>query len=701
MPSLARRVALAALAALALLAPAPASQPASALAAPVQDPEDARPTGQVVDDGELIDHDYAFALREPGRRWSVMAEADVQVLVPDGCAGMSSREGVYLVVIVEHIPIEDVDAFADLTIDSMPLEYKRVLSREAGEHEGHPCVRYEVSGRVEGLSVVYSGVVFARGEFAYQVLSWSLRDAARGGAALEEALGAFRLLDADPVSRVVQEQERDDRGVDWRVLGGVFESAAYGVRLRDAQGWSILTGERLAQANEDASVGAYDPSCEAYAMVIAEVAAGVDEDAFRDFVMLQSLSGLGVSGAQSTRTFTVGGVEREFSTLESTELGGFGMRFHYTNWMRDGVCTQVIAWSPILFAERADESFARLLAGLEEMSEGDRAALHDELSALPDEQDHVGPSSALRGGVFREFDAGVEWRRPVGSLWKLVAGDAARRRNADTCLYFECQAAGLYGQLIAETDVFMEADELHEFAVQNVLAVGEGEVLSHERYEVDEVVHDTSRVRVETEDGIGFDWLLTTVAGEGRAIQLMVWGTYGNLERSMETAVAARDGLRVHPGAIPMVSREDGRYVDHRLGFSLRVPRGNEPAQELPTAVRSIATGVEFADGAVNYGLFAVWMPTMSGDTEGLDDLFREQFRSISFDDVPRWLRSQQYESEPVTYAGLDATRIRFERRGEHVEAVFFFAGKRLFGLIGGGDVGEPIDLEGRLTLLP
>src|SRR5262249_36320956 len=110
-----------------------------------------------------------------------------------------------------------------------------------------------------------------------------------------------------------------------------------------------------------------------------------------------------------------------------------------------------LLWYATNLSNKLDSMLQAGLSGIRFLDEPARQALKQELDSLPDVQNAVGPAYALRCGVYRDFDAGVTWRKPAGwpSL-RLYVGPAARKRNQDSSLYFEDPESGIYGLLITE-----------------------------------------------------------------------------------------------------------------------------------------------------------------------------------------------------------------------------------------------------------
>jgi hypothetical protein len=210
--------------------------------------------GQTSRAGKLTDHDYAFELRAP-QGWIVRDEGEMASIVPDAVAGLYSRSGAWIAVIVELMPEGTTLAgMADLLVEGMTLVDREQLARHDTTFVGCPALRMVHRGSIEGLDVVFEHRVFTRADFMYQVVGWSL---AADGAEENIAAGiaAFSLVDGEPRLRHRDLSIRDQLGAEWEVHGGTYTSLAYGLTVTPPSGWRLVVGTELDQMEEEAIVG--------------------------------------------------------------------------------------------------------------------------------------------------------------------------------------------------------------------------------------------------------------------------------------------------------------------------------------------------------------------------------------------------------------------------------------------------------------
>jgi hypothetical protein len=123
---------------------------------------------------ELVDEEYRFRLVAPGAEWQLLGEDEARKMAPDAVAMLLQPRGVFAAVIVEHAPDADVAAMAAVMRDAVGCEEPVDEGTWEIEYRGRAAVRYQLSGRVDELTLRYQNTVFRNGEFLYQLLCWGL-----------------------------------------------------------------------------------------------------------------------------------------------------------------------------------------------------------------------------------------------------------------------------------------------------------------------------------------------------------------------------------------------------------------------------------------------------------------------------------------------------------------------------------------------
>jgi len=670
------------------------------LFAPCVVAQEERASGQELRDGVLFDHDYSFSLHRPGSRWDLRVEKQIKSLVPDAVAGMVRSPQPYLVVIVERIAMEDVTDYSDILIEGLALEDKQVLDRELIKFSGLDAERFRVRGKTQGLSVEFLYTNFLREGFAFQVLAWSLVDGDGADPALLEAANAFHILQPDPVGRVQENTGvRNADGVGWRLRAGVFESANYGFRLGEVQGWRVLVGDELRLLSPDAEIGYHHQQTESYVIFILEKAAGVVRDDFLAGLRQGVALDLGVTASARSLVFETAGTRREYQLLEPGHSNPLPLSYLYDAWFEEDICLQVLAWRASAIEQAEGDPFATVFGALEFLSPAELERLHAELAGLSASQDYVGRESSLRDGVFRDFANDFEWVIPQTGLWTVLAGQAAREQNEDARLAFESKVSGLFGELIVEHDVGLDSAEYHEAAL--ALMGFDGASASGdepERVMLGEVEARTSLFDTE-EEGMLLRWHVTTCMWGDHALQIVLWGARDNLTRTQELAKAVRAGLRLHPSGLEATRRTGARYIDDRMGYELHFERGTHVRDVTSDKVSAISSEVALKRAAHGMRVFAVWFPLQAGDEESLRRLAHDAVLRVCNGVHPSSSDDRVYEEGTAQLSGRAAKRLRFEAGGRRYEALYVIVGSRLIGAITERSKRRGMDIEETLRL--
>lgn len=667
---------------------------ALALLAPLALAQDERKGGQELVDGALYDHDYSFVLRAADEGWALQDEDAIRAFVPDAVAGAIRAPQLFCALVAERLPNTEVVDFARLLLDGMPVENKQVVEFEEIEYLGLPGVRFLMSGRIEGVNVLYLNTVFVRDDWAFQLLAWTVEGMGLGREALIAPSENFELLEPAPRARSAVPGPRNAHGASWRVREGVFESAAFGFGVEPPEGWTLLVGERLELLNPDGYFGLYHQESECYLVCIAEAVVGAEEENFLNYLRGGIAFNLGRAPLEDELVFEAAGKPRSFLDFGDVGVSGVGLRHLHTAWIEGSNCLQLIAWHPTSLASEAEAVLGEATSAVYLLEEAARIELAAALAELPDRDLHIGPGSSLRGGVYRDFELGLTWAEPRGPMWDTRAGQLVRQFNPMARMQFVSDPTGLAGQLLAEASFGYENEEYHELVVQPLLELPQAKVLEETRaFDSWGVPAQTTSVTAVV-DGLELSWAVATTVYEGIALQWLVWGSFSNLSHHAAEVESARDALRVNRAGLPMTRVEGGRFYDDRLGYSLSMGEGASAIEDItPPQIRALGGVVTYESGENRVIAMAMWSPQL-GHTEEHADFVAELFAGA----FPERAREAEYETSASELAGRPATRLVFKDEGDGVEARFITEGGRLFALCVAGpsstEAYDPTQLE-------
>ena len=336
------------------------------------------------------------------------------------------------------------------------------------------------SGTIQGLRARYANVLVLNEGHLYQILSWTIDDRPESFEALHELERSFRFLEGPVRGRSVAKEAKDDYGVGWRVREGVFESPAYRLRVQPKENWRLLTGSELENINPDAEVGLQNTANETYVLVIPELAPRQEAEPFLDYLDSVFSANMGVEHEAEAK-LAIGGDTRDFRRYRAD----FGVELVYWHeaWFEGPFCYQVTGWRAPVEDAQDLAAVQEGLSCIEVIGAEEANRLGDELRQLPDKEGQVGPDFALRGGRYRNYSFGFEWKKPASGFWNAQAGQLARMQNEDACLTFQDKVSGLFGEVIVEA--WNDSLEAYEAVVVEAMQAGVVSLEVSERESVD------------------------------------------------------------------------------------------------------------------------------------------------------------------------------------------------------------------------
>jgi hypothetical protein len=637
------------------------------------------------------DADYRFRIRRPAAGWRLLDEREARTIVPDAIAGATDVRGTYLVVIVEEVGEQPLDAMAELLREGLQSAAEEVTlgEVEALTFQGLPARRWESRARVKGVPVQYAHLVTIRGKFAYQLVAWTIQQAREADverSSLHTLADHFTFVEGEARARAVKQAKHDVVGVGWRVKDGTYQDAVNGVECTPPPGWRLAVGQELRSMNDSACVGLIGGDPEAYVILISEAVRGADPAALTRNLRA-GLTETGTAAGAAT-SLLVGG--RAFSMQGYRMAHQVPIRMHHGVRIDGGRAVQVQWWAIESVVERARPRVVEAVKSLRFLDGVEQRVLAAELRTTRDPQEHVGPGHALRAGVYRDFEHGFTWTKPAG-FWTLTAGDEARARNEDATLFMEDAATGLQGMVIAETIEGVEAQSLHNLLVERLKP--KDKVPDAEVIELEGGTALSTEVRPGTLE-MPFRYVVTSVVRGDRATQLLLWGLEGNVDAARPQLASAIRAL-AFPEPLTAVETGAAAYVDHRMGFRLKRPPGKGWVftKMTPPQLQSVGTLAAFRrlDGLVMAGAFCALAEEQ--DDRLLRDLAVQAMRKSAPGDPVE---------TTATVAGLPARRL--ETTGTSPMVAWIFGRGRTFYMLLVGAPGKlevpPEEIPGLIELL-
>ncbi len=633
-------------------------------------------------EGTVIENiPYRFRLAQPGPNWQLLEHDDARQIASDAQAAVSIDTGLTAVVIVEHVPGLNLEQMSTLILESMPIEGKSFTARESEIYVGLPALRFEVSGLVNDIPMDYAGRIFLREEFSYQVIAF----APRGTAKKEDwdrAFESFSLTDGEIKPVIDNTISPDMIGVGWRLKDGVFESAVSGLRVSPQSGWRAVVGAEARRMNADAEVVLVHQAPDAYFLVIPERIGASSEEAYT------------MNRVDSTAVTLKGTVKRTQiksellgKTVDSTVLseGEVPWTFQVSVAFDKGWAVQATGWYAAGVGEDGEKAIAEAMKSVAWLPQRERDALRRELLAAPDQQDVVGSAFSLRSGVFRDYEYGLQWAKPKG-FWELSVGQEVRAINPRALLYGRYSNSALHILLIADDSIAeVDASSYHERSVMSVQQrLGLDVTKSKQKSRIGSGAALLSDGKTTT-GGIDLGYRIVTAASGKRGVQLHIWGVATSMkEHALAAALAAR-ALELHP-RLPASEMRKGVYLDHRLGFSMKLDREYRYTDSTPAELAGIGSYPTWGvDGKDWIGVLALRAIEAGRDREWsmnlMEDRIRESFSKI--------VKSGIAKKEEVTLVGMPARHLSWTANGMRLDAYLVRRHQTIYALAAtdaGGD---------------
>jgi hypothetical protein len=576
---------------------------------------------------EVVDEDYRFRLDWPGKGWKLLSEKEIRKMSPDAVAGAMYQSGkVYGAIIVESATSTDLDGMVKLIQDGRPVENPDYSPTQKLTFAGNEAARFEMRGQAQGVPVVMDTIIFLHDDYAYQLVGWTAGDS--GSASFDAFFNAFSITEGKVVGRTAPTISTA-HGVGWRVMGGVFESAVAGMRIRPKHGFRLTVGEELAQTNADAEVGwTRQQPHEVFGQVIVEPAPETKPSAdYLKGLEANFLTSFGATSADVTKTATVAGIEVTFKLARATDP--VGLSIYHGVLVANGKIAQLVFWSLSAAEEPLWEAVVQAAETIELLSVTDREVLARELRAVRDPQNTITLSTVLRDGVFKDFAGGWSWKAGDG-FWRLRAGAQARAVDPTSTLYMEEPTLGVYGTMSNLATEGADADAFHRHVI-SVMGFTPTPVASRKIAGADA---RTSLVEiVDPNTKISGTYHTTTITRGDRGVVVMFWGNTSHMKPDALTA--AVDRLTLHEPPLRAVDIDGTRHRDNRMGYAVTLPDGSwVHDDETPEPFKELGSIVVWKKGGKQFGVISLNAMSVDQDadwfTDFVEQIFRDQARSFT-----------------------------------------------------------------------
>jgi hypothetical protein len=526
----------------------------------------------------LVNQDFQFSIRWPGEGWTLLDAREARAIVPDAVAGARGRKGVHGAVIVENIDPPDLEAVARQMADNVGVRDKQTSPFARLDFAGEKAVRWGTTGTINGMSVRFEHTVFAHQKHLYQVLAFAAGQQARAdGSDFRPFTEAFALLPGPVRDRAESVKVADMAGVGWRVRGGIYESAVYGLRVVPRAGWHVSVGAELARMNGSAEFGLARSSPQAFVVLLAERAPPeAERPAYADGIVGRTVRTVGGSLTGPPLRHEVGGVSVPLT--EYVSAGALPMRYLHGILFHGPEALQLVGWTT---AGEGDAGRAAVLEGLdaiELLDDAGRTALRQELEGKADPQSQVGPEFSFRRDVYRDFGRGFSFRRT--GLWRLAAGDRARAHHEGATLWLDQPSLGVMAFVTVSDPSKLDPLEGHHHEVAIRLDKVQAGPLPAK---LGGFLALRSEGLVQSE-AVRLRWEVNTLARDHRIFAVNVWGLPADMAAAREAIDQMLGDFEFGGPQLEPPAARDGRYRDERLGFSYAPPPGDWQAKDITPA---------------------------------------------------------------------------------------------------------------------
>ncbi len=629
---------------------------------------------------------YRFKVEGLDDRWKIMVGEEAGNVLPDASLVAMRIGGIYGGIVVE--PLGDVDPsnYIKLLVSNMTasLVDPEFSETETLEYKGKDARVVEIDVKVNGIPFHYRLLAFVHQGFGYQVLTWETT-AKSGGGHGKEFFDAVEIVEGEITAPPVVALA-DSNGIGRRVHQGRFESPVFRLAVRPAEGWKLMSETELLQQTDGAEMGLKHDGLGAYVAIAPEHAAGSRREALEAAMLEDVTASVGDGGeVLEPGRFEVCGREVEFQRFVVD--AGLPLRMYQGLFFEGEISYKVTAWH---FEQRSGELAPAIqegLGGVSLLTAEEAAAIGTDLAKVPDHQSAVGPEFSLRGGVYRDFESGVVWRKPDG-FWRITSGDQATLNNSVISFQAEELSHGLYLQLVSESAEDWSEEDYHVAVLSNFAPEeGFGEPVSFDPVDVDGKPALVSKVSQDIQGMTMERFVVTTVRG-GFGHQMQFWSWGDGVKGTPELIGKCVAGFTFPGETLVKTEKSSNTYHDHRVGYRISLPGiGWRIREDMDPTIAPIGSSVSCTRGRESVMLMGLNIND-SRQAQATMRAIIENMLKINYD---RASNSGSTESSTVI-KGATAKVMSFEIGDRHGRAITFSHQGVIYLMI--VDAGQPAAAE-------
>lgn len=545
-----------------------------------------------------VDKEYQFQITWPGDNWKVLDQAEAARLAPDALSGLiNTKNKTFAVVIVEKMPDVKLKKYFDIITSAMTLEDKQITAVEEKNFQKYPTISFTITGKISSVPFTYQGLIINRNGIMYQLLAWSPGVKTPDSQTVQKS---FSILPGTVVGRnAATKPVPDSSGAGWRVKNGIYESALTGIRISPLPGYRVIVSGELAEMNEDAEVGLLRGNPDVYLTVISEPAPKKVAKALKDAAQRTFFENLEVKGKPQIVQLTSMGKKRDFYVAQ----GNLPMEFLYGTIVQNGYLYQIISWYSTGLKTIARPEAKKAVSAVQQVSTKQQKLLANELLTAPDGQHGVGLDFSLRQGAYRNYQHNIVLRKPHG-FWNYRTGDAARRVDENATVYIESPQLGVTGTLYVEEGDWSSAEEYHAALIAEIKqTIG---FRPQKTISVPLANNKTGHLTwgdTKTE-ALTLDYAIISTLYQGCGIEIILSRAHNSTDF---VAICKQIAQSLSTGDAGMAIQEtNGRYINHRLGFSVKSPYGKPAKSETPKQIKPVGEVVSWKKGISSVAILAI-----------------------------------------------------------------------------------------------
>lgn len=543
---------------------------------------------QTVESGRLVDQGYGFELVKPSDAWQIMDEKKVSSLSPDAVAGVVNlNQKVFLVVLPELAADADLEKFAKMALNNMPLEEKQIYPVGTVKINGSKGYRYFITGRIEAVKFSYVCTVFKRHDIIFQVLSWKLHST--DDVDREQLIMAqipFRFLENVVPKARERASAEEITGIGWRVKNRVYENAVNGLRMHLPEGWRFADMRELKSMTPDASLGLVNGKSGDFCVFIIERLGEIDPEQYEAQSVKNFLAENTVGSYQVSQR-NINGQKFKVHHFEKTAVDDVLIDYAITFRAHNGLVFRVINWWVHASQKKGASHLNKVYQGISWLSREEQATLRTQLLKWQHIDRSVSPTEYFRNNVYTNFDYGLTIDFPDG-FWTHTMGQMARAENEEVSLKLTHLETDLNMVMVLEATDEFQAEEYHKVVLRNFDHPNGSQ---SEKMKIPNAQVWSTKF-VQMIDRMPVEFHLITSSHGNRHAQILFTRIKNSNREAEAIKLAIVNGIQwSDKKMVPVSFADNGVLTDQRLGFSVHKPDNDYQIKDVsPEQIRPIGT---------------------------------------------------------------------------------------------------------------